>query len=97
MLALADAHGFDILPLLIDCPPALARERIARDIVSGDLLGMGHPAQDREPGLVDIVARRFDTPPAAAIRLDATRPMSEMCRLAVAEVAARLGRAPARA
>jgi predicted kinase len=97
VLALADAHGFDILPLLIDCPPALARERIARDIVSGDLLGMGHPAQDREPGLVDIVARRFDTPPAAAIRLDATRPMSEVCRLAVAEVAARLGRAPARA
>jgi predicted kinase len=97
VVALADAHGLDILPLLIDCPPAIARERIARDRVSGDLLGSGHPAADREPELVDIVARRFDAPPAAAIRIDAMRPMAEVCRLAVAEVAARIGRDPARA
>jgi predicted kinase len=96
VVALADAHGFDILPLLIDCPPVLARERIARDLVSGDLLGMGHVAEDREPELVDLVARRFDTPPAAAIRIDATRPMAEVCRAAVAEVSARIGRASAR-
>src|SRR5689334_3547988 len=48
--ALADRHGFDVLPLLIDCPPALARERIARDLADGR-----HPAEDREPELVDIV------------------------------------------
>ncbi|HEX5124961.1 MAG TPA: ATP-binding protein [Rhodanobacteraceae bacterium] len=83
--ALADRHGFDVLPLLIDCPPALARERIARDLADAR-----HPAEDREPELVDIVARRFDAPPAAAIRIDAARPMDEVCRLAVAEVAARL-------
>jgi predicted kinase len=83
--ALADRHGFDVLPLLIDCPPALARERIARDLAE-----RRHPAEDREPELVDIVARRFDAPPAAAIRIDAARPMEEVCRLAVAEVAARL-------
>ena len=83
--ALADAHGFDVLPLLIDCPPALARERIARDLAD-----RRHPAEDREPELVDIVARRFDAPPVAAIRIDAARPMEEVCRLAVAEVAARL-------
>jgi predicted kinase len=85
--ALADAHGFDVLPLLIDCPPALARERIARDV-----LDRKHPAADREPELVDIVARRFDAPPTAAIRIDASRPTDEVCRLAAAEVAARLGK-----
>jgi predicted kinase len=84
--ALADRHGFDVLPLLIDCPASLARERIARDLADGR-----HPAEDREPELVDIVARRFDVPPKAAIRIDAARPMDEVCRLAVAEVAARLG------
>src|SRR5215475_610844 len=68
--ALADRHGFDVLPLLIDCPPALARERIARDLANAS-----HPAEDREPELVDIVARRFDAPPKAAIRIDAARPM----------------------
>ena len=83
--ALAERHGFDVLPILIDCPPALARERIARDLAD-----RRHPAEDREPELVDIVARRFDAPPAAAIRIDAGRPMEEVCRLAVAEVAARL-------
>jgi predicted kinase len=85
VVAVADAHGFDVLPLLIDCPPALARERIARDLLDGR-----HPAADREPELVDIVARRFDPPPAAAIRIDAARPIEEVCRLAAAEVAARL-------
>lgn len=92
ILALADATGADVLPLFIDCPPALARERIARD-----LLERAHPADDREPGLVDAVARRFDAPPAAAIRIDASRPMDEVCRLAVAEVAARLRRTSAQA
>ena len=92
VVALANAHGFDVLPLLIDCPPALARERIARDLLDGR-----HPAADRVPELVDIVARRFDAPPAAAIRIDASRPIEEVCRLAIAEVTARLGKVPARA
>lgn len=87
--ALADTHGLDVLPLLIDVPPALARERIELDMIQGR-----HPAADRKPELVDLVARHFDTPPAAAIRIDATRPMAEVCRLAVAEVAARLGPRP---
>jgi len=95
--ALADAHGFDVLPLLIDCPPAIARERIARDRAGGDASGSAHVAEDREPVLVDLVARRFDPPPAAAIRIDATRAMADVCRLAVAEVSARIGRGIARA
>lgn len=89
--ARAERHGYDVLPLFIDCPPALARERIARDLVE-----RAHPAADREPDLVDRIARRFDSPPAAAIRIDASRPMDEVCRLAIAEVAARLGGAAAR-
>jgi len=89
--ARAERHGYDVLPLFIDCPSALARERIARDLVE-----RVHPAADREPELVDRVARRFDPPPAAAIRIDASRSMDEVCRLAIAEVAARLGGAAAR-
>jgi predicted kinase len=92
VVARADLHGFDVLPLLIDCPPALARERIARDLLQGR-----HPADDREPELVDIVARRFDPPPAATIRIDAARSMDEVCRLAVAEISARLRSEPVRA
>jgi predicted kinase len=84
--ARAERHGYAVLPLFIDCPSALARERIARDLVE-----RVHPARDREPALVDRVARRFDPPPAAAIRIDASRPIDEVCRLAIAEVAARLG------
>jgi predicted kinase len=90
--ARAERHGYDVLPLFIDCPTALARERIARDLIE-----RAHPAADREPELVDRVARRFDPPPAASIRIDAARPMDEVCRLAIAEVAARLGRSSAHA
>jgi predicted kinase len=89
--ARAERHGYDVLPLFIDCPVAQARERIARDLVE-----RAHPAADREPELVVRVARRFDPPPAAAIRIDASRPMEEVCRLAIAEVAARIGRVAAR-
>ena len=77
--ARAERHGYDVLPLFIDCPSALARERIARDLVE-----RVHPARDREPELVDRVARLFDPPPAAAIRIDASRPIEEVCRLAIA-------------
>jgi predicted kinase len=89
--ARAERHGYDVLPHFIDCPSALARERNARDLVERT-----HLAADREPELVDRVARRFDPPPAAAIRIEAARPMEEVCRLAVAEVAARVGGAAAR-
>jgi predicted kinase len=83
---LADAHGYDIVPLFIDCPPAFARARIERDRREKK-----HVADDREPAIVELVARRFDPLPAAAIRIDATRTLEDVCRLAVAEVAARLG------
>lgn len=90
--ALADAHGFDMLPLWIDCPPALARERIERDRRAGAL----HVAEDRVPEIVDLVARRFDSPPARAVRIDAALPLVEVCRAALLEVSVRLDRAAAR-
>jgi predicted kinase len=86
--ALAAAHGADLLPLLIDCPPDLARARVAQDLAAGR-----HAAADRDPALVTAVALRFEAPPAAALRIDARLPAADVCRLAVAEVAARLGRA----
>lgn len=86
IVALAFAHGFDVLPLLIDCPPDLARARVAKDRAAG-----AHVAADRDAALVTRVALRFAPPPAAAVRIDARLPVAEVCRLAVSEVAARLG------
>ncbi|MEO5624705.1 MAG: AAA family ATPase [Dokdonella sp.] len=81
--ALATEHGASILPMLIECTPALARERVANDSAE-------HPAGDRQPGLVDEVAARFEAPPVYAVRIDASLPAAEMCRLAVAAVVAHL-------
>jgi predicted kinase len=83
--ALAAEHGADILPLLVACTPALARERITRDA------SIGHPAGDRQAALVDEVAARFEAPPAHAVSVDASLPAAQMCREAVAAVAQRLG------
>jgi predicted kinase len=82
---LAQEHGADILPLLLECSPALARARVANDARGN------HLARDRESGLVDAVAARFESPPAQAVHIDASLPVDEMCRLALAAVAARLG------
>ncbi|MEO7323701.1 MAG: AAA family ATPase [Dokdonella sp.] len=80
---LATERGADVLPLLIECTPALARKRVANDLLE-------HPAGDRQPGLVDEVAARFEVPPGHAVRIDASLPAAEMCRLAVASVASHL-------
>lgn len=87
---LAAEHGAAILPLLIECTPALARERVANDAAK-------HPAGDRQPGLVDEVASRFEAPPGHAVRIDASLPAADMCRLAVAAVAAHMRLDPQRA
>jgi predicted kinase len=82
---LAARCDFIALPLLVECPPALARERIARDLAAA-----AHPAADRIPALVDAVLARYEPTPASALRVDGTLPVADMCRLAVAEVAMRL-------
>jgi predicted kinase len=83
--ALATAHGFDTLPLLIDCPPALARARFVRDELARRL---GSDA--REESFVDAFVAHFQDPPHSALRIDGSLPAHDMCRLAVVEIAARL-------
>ncbi len=83
--ALAQAQGANVVPLLIECSPALARARIASDAARGHLAG------DREPFLVDEIAARFESSPEHAVRIDASLPAVEMCRLAIAAVTAQLG------
>ena len=85
IVEVAGQHGFELLWLLVACTPALARARIAND----GLHAM-HPALDRKPGLVDALAGCFEEPPHGAVRIDATLPAAETCRLAVAQVAQRL-------
>jgi predicted kinase len=73
------AYPVQALPILVDCPPALARERVAADLA--------HPAPDRTPSLVDAVQARFDPPPAGCAVIDARLPLAEMQALAVELVA----------
>jgi len=85
LVEVASQHGFELLWLLVACAPALARARIAND-----RLHAMHPALDRRPGLVDAVAGCFEEPPSGAVRIDASLPAADTCRLAVAQVARHL-------
>ncbi|MGN6521578.1 MAG: AAA family ATPase [Dokdonella sp.] len=87
---LARKHCFTAMALLLDCPPATARRRVAEAA-----LRRAHPARDRSPGLVDAVAARFEAPPADAVLIDATLPAADVCRRAVEAVRARLHGVPA--
>jgi predicted kinase len=77
----ARQHGFDLLWLLAACEPALARARIAND-----RLRAMHRALDRVPALVDRVVGCFEDLPPGVVRIDASLPADETCRLAVARV-----------
>ncbi len=66
------------LPIHVDCPPELARQRI--------MAAAGHPALDRTPELVDQVLRRFEPPPAGCAVIDARTSRDEMVDAAVALV-----------
>ncbi|MGA9334354.1 MAG: AAA family ATPase [Rudaea sp.] len=76
-------YGFRPIPIYLECPPDIARVRIASDVEHDR-----HLARDRTPDIVNDVLVRFDTPPASALRIDATLPAAEMCRMVVAAVAA---------
>ena len=76
--SIADRHGFSVLPLFVDCPLTVARERVRADAAGGR-----HTAADRVPALVDAVADRFEPPPAHAARLDGALPLDALCAAAL--------------
>lgn len=71
---IAAEHGFECTLLWLDCPVDVAAQRVA---------DQAHPATDRTPQLVRDVALRFEKPDDA-LRLDATLPLEEILRRAVA-------------
>ena len=79
-------YNFAPIPIYLDCPPEIARARIANDVENNR-----HLARDRTPEIVNDVLVRFDTPPATALVIDASLPATEMCRIAIVAVAEILG------
>jgi len=79
-------YAFTPISIYLDCPPDIARARIAIDVENNR-----HLARDRSPELVNDVLARFDAPPPSALVLDARQSATEMCRLAIAAVAALRG------
>lgn len=65
----AQREGARWLLAWLDCPLEQARERVAADV--------HHPAGDRSPALVDVVAARFELP-SEGMRLDARRSPGEL-------------------
>jgi predicted kinase len=76
-------YGFTAIPIFLDCPPEVARARIASDVESDR-----HLARDRTPEVVNDVLARFDPPPPSALAINANQPAAEVCRIAVDAVAA---------
>ena len=75
-------YKFTPIPIYLDCPPEIARERIAKDVANNR-----HLARDRTPEIVTEVLARFDAPPPNSLLIDASKPAAEMCRIALAAVA----------
>ena len=66
------------IPLLVECPPELARQRVARDLATGR-----HVAADRTPETVNDVLARRDPFPEGTLVVDGTLPEERMCHLAI--------------
>jgi predicted kinase len=75
-------YKFIPIPIYIDCPPEIARARIAIDVKNDR-----HLARDRTPDVVNEVLVRFDTPPSTALVIDGNQSAAEVCRIAVEAVA----------
>lgn len=76
-------YSVQAMPIYLDVPPSLARERVASD-------QHVHLARDRTPALVDEVMARFETPPPGCTVLDAKLPVQELVQAAIGAVAQRL-------
>jgi predicted kinase len=74
-------YHFTPVPIFLDCPPDVARARIAADVANNR-----HLARDRTPEIVTEVLTRFDPPPPNALVINAALPAAEVCRLAVQAV-----------
>jgi len=79
-------YKFTPVALYLECPPEIARARIASDVEHNR-----HLARDRTPEVVNDVLARFEAPPSSALLIDASQPATEMCRIALEAVAAILG------
>lgn len=79
--ALAARHGVAHALLWLDVPVAIARARIAADLVRGE-----HPAVDRTPEIVSAVLARFEPPGNALVRIDATAPVDVVLATALAAI-----------
>ena len=75
---IAARHRIATIPVLVECPPDLARERVARDLATGR-----HVALDRTPETVNDVLARREPPPEGTLVIDGTLAEAEMCRAAV--------------
>lgn len=73
--------GIVTIPLLIECPPDLARLRVARDLAANR-----HLAADRTPETVNDVIARRDPAPEGTLIVDATLPEAQMCAAAIATI-----------
>ena len=80
------------IPLLVECPPDLARKRVARDLATGS-----HVAADRTPDTVNDVLARRDPHPEGTLIVDGTLVPEEMCRSAIETIRASVAAATASA
>jgi predicted kinase len=76
-------YKFTPIPIFLDCPPQVARDRIAADVANDR-----HLARDHTPEVVSEVLARFDTPPSSAIVINANQSAADVCRQAIDAIAA---------
>jgi predicted kinase len=81
-------YKFTSIPIFLDCPPQVARERIAADVANDR-----HLARDRTPEVINEVLARFDTPPSSALVINANQSAADVCRQAIDAIAAIRGEA----